>query len=433
MVINAPGFLEGLHLKPAGGNEYQADCPACGDTKKHLYVNLEKRVFYCHKCGFSGRIDDPGIKAWNYIPKPEEEPADPSKLDRVYRLLFHSLPLSKEHKEQLLKRGLPEEKHSPYATLPGHGRNEAVKAVLEREDPSGVPGFSWGEHGWYLSGAPGLLIPVKNFKGEIWGIQIRLDNPEKGKYRWLSSRRGQGPKAKARYHVARNNNLGRIWITEGPLKADVASYYLNETVVAVPGVNSWDAGEMVKDLIENGVKEAVIAYDADAKENGNVARAALKLGRELYRAGIKVLYAVWDPQYKGLDDLLAAGKKPEIVSVKRYKSMIKKGVRKYVNRVIIAGSIANEPKITIVKTGKGEIEAIRIILLTGRNGKKETITLMGWGDVAKRAASLKKGQFIMADGVLQAITAYDKVGSPISAARINLTNFEVIAENMAVS
>ncbi|MGI9862324.1 DUF3854 domain-containing protein [Moorella naiadis] len=431
MVINALGFLEGLHLKPAGGNEYQADCPACGDTKKHLYVNLEKRVFYCHKCGFSGRIDDPGIKRQTYIPQPEEEPADPSKLDRVYRLLFRSLPLSKEHKEQLLKRGLPEDRHSPYATLPGHGRSEAVKAVLEREDPSSVPGFSAGERGWYLSGAPGLLIPVKNFKGEIWGVQVRLDNPAKGKYRWLSSKKGQGPKAKARYHVARNGNLERVWITEGPLKADVASHYLGETVVAVPGVNSWDAGEFVKDLVENGVKEAVIAYDADAKENENVARAALKLGRELYRAGIKIFYAVWDLRYKGLDDLLAAGKKPEIVNVKRYKKLIKKGVKKYVNRVIIAGSVVNEPKITQVNSQKGQVEAIRIILLTGRNGKKETITLMGWGDVAKRAVSLKKGQFIMAEGVLQAITAFDKVGSPISATRINLTNFEVVAENIA--
>ncbi len=424
--------LSCFDLRPTSGIEYHTNCPACNDTKGHLYVNLEKKVFYCHKCGYCGRIDDPGIyKNQDCLPKAEEEPADPSKLDRVYRLLFQYFNLSQEHKSQLIQRGLPEEKHVAYATMPGHGRKEVVNAIVEMVDPSGVPGFCLGEYGWYLSGPPGLLIPVKNYKGQIWGVQIRLDNPKSNnKYVWLSSKKGAGPKAKARYHVAKYGDTKRAWITEGPLKADIASYFLKETVIAVPGVNTWRSSGLIEGIKENDIQEAIIAYDADAVTNIEVAKAALRLGRELHRIGLKVLYAVWDTEYKGIDDLLATDKKPEIVGVKEYKRRLKpEGVKRYVNRVIIAGDIVNEPKIAQVNTKRGPIDIIRIILLTGHNGRKETMTLTGWGDVAKRATSLKKGQFIVAEGILQGMTAYDKVGSPIAAARINLTNFEIIAGN----
>lgn len=33
-----------------------SDCPFCGDTKKHLYVNKQKDVFYCQKCNEAGNI-----------------------------------------------------------------------------------------------------------------------------------------------------------------------------------------------------------------------------------------------------------------------------------------------------------------------------------------------------------------------------------------
>lgn len=38
-------------------NEIRINCPECDDTKYHMYVNLDKMVYICHKCGARGRVD----------------------------------------------------------------------------------------------------------------------------------------------------------------------------------------------------------------------------------------------------------------------------------------------------------------------------------------------------------------------------------------
>lgn len=46
---------KGVQVKDKPG-EAVADCPFCQDTKKHLYVNKEKDVFFCQKCNETGNI-----------------------------------------------------------------------------------------------------------------------------------------------------------------------------------------------------------------------------------------------------------------------------------------------------------------------------------------------------------------------------------------
>jgi len=41
-----------------GGQEYCVNCPKCGDTKKHLYVNPELGVAHCFRCGYSGKVEE---------------------------------------------------------------------------------------------------------------------------------------------------------------------------------------------------------------------------------------------------------------------------------------------------------------------------------------------------------------------------------------
>lgn len=429
-------ILMGLDLKPAGGDEKRGNCPACGDAKGHLYLNVRKGVYYCHRCEFSGKIKNGLLSEHRWLPSiPEENIASIGTLDRVYGLLFQHLPLSREHREQLLRRGLPEEKHAQYATLPAEGRQGAVRAVVEVTDPTGVPGFCLGDRGWYLSGPPGLLIAVKNFEGQIWGVQVRVDDPgEGGKYRWLSSRKGKGPKAKVRYHVAAAGDIRRVWVTEGPLKADVAAHFLGETVIAVPGVNTWGSTGLVDALKERSVEEVVIAYDADARANVHVAKASLALGRELFRAGIKIRYAWWSPQYKGIDDLLNAGESPEVVSVKDYKKRLAEafggGSRHYMVRIIGIGRVATRPIVQQKKNKKtGQTyEVAQIVVWVGKNGegKPEALTLVAWKEMAKRAAAaLEKGQVISFEGKGHPVTAYDAAGNLVPATVLYLSDFEV--------
>ncbi|MGI9951963.1 DUF3854 domain-containing protein [Moorellaceae bacterium AZ2] len=421
-----------LSFRPAGGDERRGNCPACGDSKGHLYLNIKKGVYYCHRCGFSGKIKE---RLPEHVPAlPQEEIAPVEVLDVVYRLLFQHLSLSREHREQLVKRGLPKEKHWQYATLPVEGRRDAVRAVVEAVDPSGVPGFCLGDRGWYLSGPPGLLIPVKNFEGQIWGIQVRVDDPgEGGKYRWLSSRKGRGPKAKVRYHVAAAGKLRRVWITEGPLKADVAAHFLKETVIAVPGVNTWKSTGLVEAVKGHGVEEVIIAYDTDARANIYVARASLDLGRELFRTGIKVRYAWWDSRYKGIDDLLNAGCSPEIIGVREYKKRLKQAYRGgetfFMLRVMGVGRLAAKPVVQQrknKKTGK-TYEVAQVVLWVGKNGegKPEALTMIAWKDMSKKVTNLEKGQVISFEGKGHPVTAYDAAGNLVPAVVLYLSDFEV--------
>ena len=53
---------------------------------------------------------------------------------------------------------------------------------------AGVPGFYKSQGQWTLKiPGRGILIPVRDVQGQIQGLQVRLDNVEKRKFRWLSS------------------------------------------------------------------------------------------------------------------------------------------------------------------------------------------------------------------------------------------------------
>ena len=52
--------LLGLPAPPAGKSSYYIPCPCCDDKPKsrHLNINLQKNVFRCPRCGFSGGVLD---------------------------------------------------------------------------------------------------------------------------------------------------------------------------------------------------------------------------------------------------------------------------------------------------------------------------------------------------------------------------------------
>jgi len=44
----------GLKIRETSGCEYRTNCPFCNDKKGHLYINPEKNVFHCMRCGAEG-------------------------------------------------------------------------------------------------------------------------------------------------------------------------------------------------------------------------------------------------------------------------------------------------------------------------------------------------------------------------------------------
>jgi hypothetical protein len=171
----------------------------------------------------------------------------------------------------------------------------------------GIPGFypAEGRRGsyWTHLRPPGYFIPVRDVQGRIQALQIRRDRDDGGgKYMMFSSGSRGGANAHTPAHVARPPvvNDRRVWITEGPLKADIASDRLGAVVIGAIGVDGWPKATQA--LQEMGARHAVLAFDAD--EAGRWASGRVKEVLELQ--GRTVSGASWKGA-KGIDDALADG------------------------------------------------------------------------------------------------------------------------------
>ena len=236
---------------------------------------------------------------------PQTPKASPDVLNAVYSALLGHLPLSANHADNLRHRGLTSEeiRGLGYRTLARYGRREVV-VRLGAFKLAGVPGFYQESGGWRLAGPSGIAIPVRDMQGRIIGLQIRCDRTDAAKYRWISSRGfDQGCSPGAPVHIAGRVAAGAdVWVTEGPLKADIAALRLGCTMLAVAGVGNW-AG-IIPIVLELKPGRVIIAFDMDKTSNSAVQLHANTLIATLIRHGIRTFEADWNPVFKGLDDLI---------------------------------------------------------------------------------------------------------------------------------
>ena len=105
-----------------------------------------------------------------------------------------------------------------------------------------MPGLYENEAGrWSVAGAAGMLVPVRNIEGRIVALKIRADEAEGSKYTYLSSTKYGGPGPGSQVHVPLHDelDLNVVRLTEGELKADVATALAGMLTVSTPGVSSW--------------------------------------------------------------------------------------------------------------------------------------------------------------------------------------------------
>src|SRR5262249_1326838 len=103
-----------------------------------------------------------------------------------------------------------------------------------------------------------------------------------------------------------------IRVTEGPLKADIAFALDGVPTVAIAGATSWLSVFSV--LTQFGAKTVRLAFDADARENRSVAQALAGFCK-LVGLRYDIQLEVWPLEKgKGIDDLLHAGGKPELLT-----------------------------------------------------------------------------------------------------------------------
>ena len=329
-------------LRRVSYEEYLGRCPFCGDSQNpehgHLYLNIKKGVYYCVRCGEGGDAVGLYAKLVNLdrktaykelkegdfrlctqkenTQKVQQNSVAPIKVrDKVYRAFLQKLVLEPNHRKSLLKRGLSWETtvKNMYKTLPEEPQQRweiCRELISEGYSLKGIPGFYQrekdGRRYWDFVDYKGFLIPVKDAQGQIQGFQIRLDEEgEKNmgrKYVWFSSRgKLNGTPAHA-WQSVHGGPSEIVFITEGPLKADVAHHLSGYTFVSVPGVNAIKGIEVV--LKEIGAKKVYIAFDMDLLSNPAVQKAKERLEEKLKNAGFKIQTKTWDSRYKGIDDYL---------------------------------------------------------------------------------------------------------------------------------
>lgn len=321
--------------KSLSRTEVEALCPFCSGTgNNHLYLNTKNNKYFCQRCKSSGNsvslyakvmgIDNKTAfeqlseesKLFLFPQRPiiNEKPITIAPLSQrhdVYYDLIQMLSLSDAHKENLLKRGMSEEQivENAYRTMPSgfSARNAIARELLKQHDLHGVPGFFKGKSGdWRLWGMSGILIPYCTVNGYIQGLQIRLDNAEKKKYRWLSSDPEKGFNAGAKAcswtHITGNINSDTAYITEGALKGDTASYLDNNALfLCNPGVGNTKYLIPAIKALPN-VKKLVGAYDMDQIIKEEFSAALNKMEREISVLQIPYSQKRWNPKLNGIDE-----------------------------------------------------------------------------------------------------------------------------------
>jgi hypothetical protein len=300
-------------------------CPVCGKPDWCL-ISQDGKAVICARIESDNPAGNKGA-GWIHnldtamplppLPKPARDArqspkAAPDILYRAYLALLSELQLSESHRDNLRRRGLTDAQIDGlhYRTLPATGlisggRQELVHRLEGKGIKlAGVPGFYLEGGVMRLAGPAGILIPVRDIKKRIAGLQVRCDRADGGKYKWLSSRGfNAGCSPGAPVHVAGKVSAGaELWITEGPLKADIAALRLGRLVLAVPGVGNWPG--VIPILNELEPARVIISFDMDKDQNQSVRLHLDTLTACLLKRGIRTFEADWDSHFKGLDDLL---------------------------------------------------------------------------------------------------------------------------------
>lgn len=272
----------------------------------------------------------------------------------VYEFILSKLELASEHKRNLEQRGFSAEEIKALGYKSFTTKRKELVSALEKQFGSdelinaAVPGLYKNETGALsISGKSGIAIPVRDQEGKINAIKIRVDKPINAacKYLLLSSnpapdkKTGEikypfGTAAKTSIHfplLSKPKKIKKLRITEGEIKADVATSLTDFYTISLPGISMWRlAIDAIKILRP---EEILIAFDSDkdqanstydkpdapARDQFLVGKALsslyLAIKNEAQSLGIKkVGIEHWPPDAgKGIDDVLIGGNSDRIL------------------------------------------------------------------------------------------------------------------------
>lgn len=300
-------------------------------TAYFLHVLKDTRVPNLHKPRSQKRVPKDQrqfAKAANNTPRDDDktkERASIEVLNHAYSTLlsYEFVALSDEHQQAMLARGFTAENIAwrQYRSMPGNKAHLiAFKARIVHDlgvaGTVGVPGLAGSNSGLPCGG--GIIVPCRNAAGQIFAIKIRCDDNAKHedlpKYYYLSSGKHGGPTAAMQTHVPLGTpaEVNEVRVTEGEIKADLATDISGMPTLSFPGVSSWRT--ILPTLERLKVEIVRIAFDADCNKNLHVATAQSDCAKELRTAGYTVKVERWSiTDGKGIDDVLVAGGAIEVL------------------------------------------------------------------------------------------------------------------------
>lgn len=284
------------------------------------------------------------------IPEATEKIMPIELRNEFYKSYLKCLKLKKSHYQNLIDRGLSKEfiiKEGFKSLHDDKNTNELTNKIVDNLDATtkrylkqdfnklnvryAVPGFSklfTKNQNIVTYQNDGFLIPVRRITGEIEGFQIRHDdnvskNEKFTRYSWLSSsfvEGGIGTKdLKNIHHTGFDTFIEKygkhpetVYLTEGCLKADIASQLCGRPFIALMGVNN--ISQLADELQAQknmGCKNICVAIDMDYRDKKEVNQALKKIMKIIREAGLHAILAEWCNEYKGIDDYLLAKNKKE--------------------------------------------------------------------------------------------------------------------------
>ena len=183
------------------------------------------------------------------------------------------------------------------------------------EDLYKVPGFIKNKEGKPSLNVfqEGILIPIRFPQGNIHGIKVRwLNSWSSMRYKLLTSKGGSRFRDLFHFPKGFHEQLELIRITEGELKADIATLSSEIYTIGCPGVFSLSAP---LEFLTKHCPSAKIILSPDFKDikNKGIAEKVLQDIDDYQEAGFQVFLEAWLPNKngmpKGIDDALNAGAK----------------------------------------------------------------------------------------------------------------------------
>ena len=171
-----------------------------------------------------------------------------------------------------------------------------------------------------------MLIPTRNYKGEIVLFQIRREPGSPGP-KYVTVSRSEFPGHVNSSNISRTHfPLGNapihpqnpVLITEGPLKADIACHLHGSPAVFLAILGVKNTAELIEHYVpilkDTGIFTVYNAFDMDRLTKDSVRSGSLRLLRQMEEKNMKLEDVFWDHQY-------AAFKKASLLLLARARNV----------------------------------------------------------------------------------------------------------------